>query len=217
MLFGVFPYMPKERTGDAMKAIIRKGYPCPSFKPVVQGLELPEDAVNFAKTLLVRDKTRVSMHEVVKLPFVTPAPCPTQSTSQEVTSLKMARALTTEFKEQERADPTVQRSLDELLERLQMQRNGSAVDNSDAAPLWFSETPQQTKSFKSLDDSSDLHSLATIVRKKSRPSTFSGVSFPTKDDSDDDTNVSTRPPTPDEEAMPPFPQVVAVGTGRSAL
>jgi len=222
MLFGVFPYMPTERSGDAMKKIIIKGYPCPSFKPAVHGLELPEDAITFAKTLLIRDRTRISMDEVTRLSFVVPVACPAASASLEVTSaLKMARALTTEFKE--RADPTVQRSLDELLKRLQVQRSGS-VDNSDAAPAWFSETPQQTKSFNdsndmSFDDSND--SLATVVRRKSRHSTHTGVSGGVslstfKFDSEDDSNASTRPPTP-EETLPPFPHVIGVGKGKTPL
>jgi len=217
MLFGVFPYMPTERSGDAMKKIIIKGYPCPSFKPAVHGLELPEDAITFAKTFLIRDRTRISMDEVTRLSFVVPVACPAASASLEVTSsLKMARALTTEFKE--RADPTVQRSLDELLKRLQVQRSGS-VDNSDAAPAWFSETPQQTKSF---GDSNDIASLATVVRRKSLHSTHSGVSGVVslstfKDDSDDDdTNASTRPPTP-EETLPTFPHVNGVGKGKTPL
>lgn len=211
MLFGVFPYMPKERSGDAMKAIIRRGHPAPSFKSVVQGLELPLDAIEFAKTLLNRDKTRISMLEAAKLSFVAPAACPSASASMEMMSaLKMARAMTQEFKE--RVDPTVQRGLDELLQRLQVQaKNSSGCDNSDAAPSWFSETPQRTEP---LDDSSDT----IIIRRKSRHSTHSGVSLSLKDlGDDDDSNGSTRAPTPLEEAMPAFPPAVAVGKGRSPL
>jgi len=220
MLFGVFPYMPKERSGDAMKAMVRKGSPAPSFKPVVPGLELPMDAIEFAKTLLNRNPARISMHEVPKLRFVVPDACPSASASKEVTSaLKMAKALTQEFKQQ--VDPTVQRSLDDLLQRLQSQQKtgSSTFDNSDAAPSWFSETPQHTESLEVSSDT--IQSVATVVRRKSRHSTHDGVSLSSlsfkdiKDDSDDDTNASTRPPTP-EEALPPLPQVVGVGNLRSA-
>lgn len=201
MLFGTFPYMPKERSSEAMKAIIRKGHPTPSFKPEVWGLKLPTDAVEFAKTLLNRDKARISMCEVGQLSFVAPL-CPSASGSLKVSSaLKQAKALTKEF--QECRDPTVQRSLDELLQRLQSQaKHGSGpCDNSDAAPSWFSETPQQTKS---LDDSSNI-----VSRRKSRHSTHSGVSVSLKDISDDDSDGSTRAPTPaEEESMPSLPQVV---------
>lgn len=206
MLFGTFPYMPKERSSEAMKAVIRKGYPAPSFKPEVWGLTLPTDATQFAKTLLNRDKTRISMSEVAQLRFVAPV-CPSASTSLKVSSaLRKAKALTKEF--EERIDPTVQHSLDELLQRLQSQaKHGSGqCANSDAAPSWFSETPQQTQS---LDDASNI-----VVRRKSRHSTHSGISVSLKDISDDDSDGSTRAPTPaEEESMPPLPQVAGASIG----
>jgi serine/threonine protein kinase len=218
MLFGVFPYMPKERSGDAMKAIIRKGSPAPSFKPVVPGLELPADAIEFAKALLNRNKARIAMQEVPTLKFVAPSEGSSGTASKELTStLKMAKALTQEFRQH--ADPTVQRSLDELLQRLQIHQSGTGLfDNSDAAPTWFSETQQRTTcTVESIGSSSDtISSVASVVRRKSRHSTHSGVpltgvSF--RDDSDDDTIGSTRPPTPQEEALPPLPQVIGVGNG----
>lgn len=211
MLFGTFPYMPKERSGDAMKAIIRKGFPAPSFKPAFEDLVLPLEAIEFAKTLLNRDKKRISMHEVAKLSFVAPAACPSASASLEVTSaLKMAKAITQEFKV--RVDPTVQRSLDDLLQRLQQAQIGSgSCENSEAAPSWFSETPQRTES---LDEGTSV-----VVRRKSRHSTHSGVTVSLKDVGDDDdsngSNGSTRAPSPlDEEAIP---VPVCSGWGRTPL
>merc|ERR1712071_270524 len=177
---------------------------------------LPTDAVQFAKTLLNRDKTRISMREVGKLSFVASV-CPSASASMEVAfALRKAKALTQEFKE--RVDPTVQHSLDELPQRLQSQtKHGSGpCDNSDAAPSWFSETPQHTKA---LDDGNTI-----IARRASRHSTHSGVSLcvSLKDLNDFDSDGSTRAPTPVEEAstpleeaMPRLPQAAGLGKRRS--
>merc|ERR1712071_211546 len=52
---------------------------------------LPTDAVQFAKTLLNRDKTSISMREVGKLSFVASV-CPSASASVEVSSALMKKA-----------------------------------------------------------------------------------------------------------------------------
>eukprot|EP00928_Gymnodinium_smaydae_P021989 TRINITY_DN18614_c1_g1_i1.p1 TRINITY_DN18614_c1_g1~~TRINITY_DN18614_c1_g1_i1.p1 ORF type:complete len:497 (+),score=38.13 TRINITY_DN18614_c1_g1_i1:33-1493(+) len=111
MLFGHFPYEPEVIDNEAFKAVIRAGEPEPFFPLDKRGA--------FAQVLLEREKgQRYRAHEVLQLNFLDP-----QASGQlrwEAEVERAAFAVTAvEQNVCEVANPIVQHSLDELLERLQ--------------------------------------------------------------------------------------------------
>lgn len=193
MLCGVFPYMPVVKSAEGMKAVIRKGTPRPSFKPAGRGIEVPDAAIQFVKVLLTRERARTSMQAVLGQSFLAKMPIPMEPL-QVKPALNMARAATRDFNEC--PDPTVQRSLDELMQRLQTQQK-------DRSTAWFSETPRQTKEMdESCQDSDD----APVMKRKARSrfSTHSGSSFQSLRFSDDG-DVSTQSPQSSRQSTPEEP------------
>lgn len=140
IFFGKLPYMPTKRSSTEMKALIRKGEQHPSYKESPSALEVPADAVDFVRRLLERNpEKRCSMCQALESRFVQP-PAPSsaevsaadaavspQSSAGHVT-LRLARGVTGELKT--RPDPTVQRDLDELLLRLQVQYDGGVASSA---------------------------------------------------------------------------------------
>jgi len=126
ILFGEFPYMPAQAEPTAMKELIRVGHPGPKFKRI-NGDDPPSDvATNFVRALLNRKpECRLSAVQALKLAFVS---VEKESTLKRgLTASRLGPILTQakdhaqEFKKA--VDPTVQRSLDELLEKLQDPRH----------------------------------------------------------------------------------------------
>jgi serine/threonine protein kinase len=178
LLFGDFPYMPKQMTSAGMKQAILKDYPKPSYAADPNGWKPPGIAVDFVKTLLNRnvaerpDATRALNH-----PFVTVKAAATKKGVSLAPALSRVGERSKEFKV--KIDPTVQRNLDELVELL----NGcKGVRKS------FSGSFETEKA-----DKEDLP-----VRRNSRVSTHSGVLSGTLSPVDTCTPVTTL------DSLPPF-------------
>eukprot|EP00747_Dinoflagellata_sp_TGD_P168995 gnl/TRDRNA2_/TRDRNA2_196767_c0_seq1.p1 gnl/TRDRNA2_/TRDRNA2_196767_c0~~gnl/TRDRNA2_/TRDRNA2_196767_c0_seq1.p1 ORF type:complete len:449 (+),score=104.70 gnl/TRDRNA2_/TRDRNA2_196767_c0_seq1:83-1429(+) len=169
MLFGEFPYMPKEMTAKGMKKAIVADHPKPRFAVAVESAwHPPEVAIDFVKSMLQRDATkRPTVKTALEHAFVKPAPVPEMKADRKASrkvslkpQMQQNRVMSKEFKQA--IDPTKQKSIEELLEELQgqaMRRSFSASgDGSDSTANLAKELP---------------------VRRNSRISTHSGVLSPT--------------------------------------
>lgn len=137
LIYGDFPYMPKEMTSKAMKQKIKEGIPEPAFAPDPSSdVPIPsQSATDFLRTILQRspDK-RFTALEALQMPFITGRMGTSQSAVKVVqdkrlqyanTSVRsfrtaVQRTLMVESQlEEKRVDPTVAHKLDELLNMLQ--------------------------------------------------------------------------------------------------
>jgi len=126
ILFGEFPYMPKDVNPHDMKEMIRCGHPRPKFQRIEGDDPASDVATNFVRSLLNRmPECRLSATQALKLPFVSEEKESTLTRSLTASRLgpifHQAKDHAQEFKNA--VDPTVQRSLDELLEKLQDPKN----------------------------------------------------------------------------------------------
>lgn len=154
MLFGSFPYTPPQETAEAMKQAIIADHP----KLNISG----DDSIAvFIKTLLQRSpKQRSTAVQALDLPFVRHGTVAPGLLSTR--PLRKARRLNEKFNE-DFFDPTVQRSIDELLRTLALQKSlGGAkhfserygqteqpvkqVDDDDADNRIRKRTPQRRRS-----------------------------------------------------------------------
>uniref|UniRef100_A0A7S0FV85 Protein kinase domain-containing protein n=1 Tax=Pyrodinium bahamense TaxID=73915 RepID=A0A7S0FV85_9DINO len=114
MIFGDFPYMPKEASPSAMKQAILDGVPEPSFGGKEDGGPEEDNSTGFVKVLLQRRaEDRPGAAEALELPFLRPK----EEDLPLRANITRARKLTSELKPP--VQPSVHRGLDELLLRLQ--------------------------------------------------------------------------------------------------
>jgi len=213
VLFGDFPYMPDDKGGfetwgKAAEESIRKGYPHPEFSRVPLAVvgcldsQPSAAALSFAKKALVRtprerwSAKEALTHDFVRMDSSGHSAAAEQPSPALKAAIGFARMRTKEFGHNP-VDPTVQRSLDELLGRLQgADRGTTAVGGAliREKKRHFSET-----------DSQDLQSLASKASNRFDKSharllksgthcgtlTVSAVDFFNCD-------VSTATPTPEE-------------------
>lgn len=166
MIFGDFPYMPKEVSSPAMKQAILKGVPEPSFgmsKEQSTRVSFQDRSAEFVKAILQRKpENRCSASEALEMPFLKP------KVEKEDLPLKAnirkARKLTHELKKPVNA--IQQHGLDELLQKLQEVKG-------DTAFMFFSEGRKEEDSTPQDNDPADDR----ILRRRSsgRHSTHSGV------------------------------------------
>eukprot|EP00747_Dinoflagellata_sp_TGD_P117507 gnl/TRDRNA2_/TRDRNA2_172614_c3_seq6.p1 gnl/TRDRNA2_/TRDRNA2_172614_c3~~gnl/TRDRNA2_/TRDRNA2_172614_c3_seq6.p1 ORF type:complete len:446 (-),score=91.54 gnl/TRDRNA2_/TRDRNA2_172614_c3_seq6:71-1408(-) len=144
IMFGDFPYMPRVMNSKCMKKAIVDDNPQPRFMGPESAWKPPGMAVNFVKSLLVRDlSSRPTAKRALLHPFVTVAMKGGQSASEseDLTPggsrarlagfMSRARENSKQFKH---IDPTVQKSLEQLLEKLQVS-NEFALKRSFSNPL----------------------------------------------------------------------------------
>lgn len=134
LLYGDFPYQPVEKSSKAMKQAILLGEPAPSFtREALPFVRPPSTSAEcFVKVLLERSPgRRQSAEQALQLPFLrqdagsaaipavafTAGPVATEGDQALDPVIRRARLRTREFKP--RIEPTVQRSVDEILRRLQ--------------------------------------------------------------------------------------------------
>mmetsp|Transcript_71152 Transcript_71152/g.224756 ORF Transcript_71152/g.224756 Transcript_71152/m.224756 type:complete len:220 (+) Transcript_71152:2-661(+) len=169
MIFGNFPYMPKEVSSPAMKKAILSGVPEPSFgkseKPRNSRISFQEPSTEFVKAILVRrTEARPTAEQALELPFLKP-----NEVKEDLplrANIKKARKLTHELKKPVNA--IQQRGLDELLQRLQ------EAMGRDASFMFFSEG--RAGSLEPSPQSSELEEDRIVRRRKSgRHGTHSGV------------------------------------------
>mmetsp|Transcript_72568 Transcript_72568/g.164706 ORF Transcript_72568/g.164706 Transcript_72568/m.164706 type:complete len:275 (+) Transcript_72568:2-826(+) len=173
MIFGDFPYMPKQVSSPAMKEAILKGTPEPTFgkKKSSKDAEVcfKHPAADFVKALLIREQDkRLTVTEALELEFLAPE-AEAQPEEEEqvarITSLKKARKLTKELKAP--INPIAQRGMDELLVKLQDHTGGSRF-------MFFSEGNDAQEDASSRDSE---NAEGRILKRRSsiRHSTHSGV------------------------------------------
>ncbi|CAK0788159.1 unnamed protein product [Prorocentrum cordatum] len=125
LLYGDFPYQPAILSTCEMMAVISTGYPRPLYQRRNSEVGGPSAAAaGFVGSLLARRASgRPSVAEALSHPFLQPRPATPAATSREpslVPVIHRARMTTRHF-EAQAAKCTVDRSLDELLQRLQRQ------------------------------------------------------------------------------------------------
>jgi len=93
ILYGIFPYIPKTKTAEAMKKQILCGTPAPEFVPASPSSAAPsERAQSFVRALMVREQAqRCTSEEALRLPFVRPdMPKPSDQAHDLTPSLRRA-------------------------------------------------------------------------------------------------------------------------------
>jgi serine/threonine protein kinase len=125
LLYGDFPYQPAVLNSSEMKVAVSTGFPLPRYQR--RNLEVGDPsaaATDFVRSLLARRASnRPSATEALTHPFLQPKPSTPAATNREpslVPVIHRARMTTRQF-EAQAAKCTVDRSLDELLQRLQRQ------------------------------------------------------------------------------------------------
>mmetsp|Transcript_60710 Transcript_60710/g.131565 ORF Transcript_60710/g.131565 Transcript_60710/m.131565 type:complete len:441 (-) Transcript_60710:337-1659(-) len=93
LLCGNFPYIPAEASAKAMKAVIARGVPAPTFMPTIPNLTISEQASMFIRTLLNRDAVlRPTAQEALRHPFMDKALDSSHRKSSMEDFLKRSRA-----------------------------------------------------------------------------------------------------------------------------
>eukprot|EP00747_Dinoflagellata_sp_TGD_P016776 gnl/TRDRNA2_/TRDRNA2_125355_c0_seq5.p1 gnl/TRDRNA2_/TRDRNA2_125355_c0~~gnl/TRDRNA2_/TRDRNA2_125355_c0_seq5.p1 ORF type:complete len:480 (-),score=67.54 gnl/TRDRNA2_/TRDRNA2_125355_c0_seq5:348-1787(-) len=225
LLFGQFPYQPRRLSSQTCQVATQTASPPPTFTPCAQwnkdGSLPPDAAVRFAKWLLVRDPSKrpsaqdALAHEFVARPAAAdlrgkqaktvPAAEPKADglscDAPACSMITLAKKHTNEFKTP--IDPTVQRELDELLQKL------SFHTRSFSTPL--GDDSQQT----------------TCSRRESRFSTHDGSisnsvtlwhpSLETPADDMDDLASESTAASRSEKGMPSGPGCTANGQSNHYL
>eukprot|EP00747_Dinoflagellata_sp_TGD_P117505 gnl/TRDRNA2_/TRDRNA2_172614_c3_seq4.p1 gnl/TRDRNA2_/TRDRNA2_172614_c3~~gnl/TRDRNA2_/TRDRNA2_172614_c3_seq4.p1 ORF type:complete len:452 (-),score=88.80 gnl/TRDRNA2_/TRDRNA2_172614_c3_seq4:79-1434(-) len=125
IMFGDFPYMPRVMNSKCMKKAIVDDNPQPRFMGPESAWKPPGMAVNFVKSLLVRDlSSRPTAKRALLHPFVTVATSPkagepiTPGVDRAKLAGFMSRARENSKQFKHNVDPTVQKSLEQLLQQL---------------------------------------------------------------------------------------------------
>mmetsp|Transcript_14670 Transcript_14670/g.31983 ORF Transcript_14670/g.31983 Transcript_14670/m.31983 type:complete len:596 (+) Transcript_14670:137-1924(+) len=140
ILYGSFPYGQHAKSADEMKDAIATGKPPPSYRRPGETAKVKGE--DFVAGILERDPAnRASAADALGMGFINPMLLRRQDSQvvwgSETAELKhvgqMVRMASVEFKEQP-VDPTVQRSLDDLLQRLERRRNADMFHRSFSLP-----------------------------------------------------------------------------------
>jgi len=169
ILYGEFPYMPEHRTADAMKEAIRRDHPPPLFARQSAECGEPTPAARqFSQMLLRRNPAaRATIRDALNADFL-------QDHSNEAESASLSKVLsnarrhTKEYKV--KMDPTVQKGLDELLDKLYRQSSFRRSFSADGAEEMCTDA-----SLTVSETSVTIDHRITTGRRKERLSTHSGV------------------------------------------
>lgn len=119
LLYGDFPYVPRVCSSKAMKALILRGEPAPSFAPTCGTPDTSERARSFIRSLMARAKEdRCTAEEALLLPFVCLGMPPAADQADDLTpAFRTARQKTFDFRKQDghRSGSEVAGGLDKLL------------------------------------------------------------------------------------------------------
>jgi serine/threonine protein kinase len=133
LLFGNFPYVPKEASSQAMKQAIVVGSP-PAFEPSHRSAATPasrvrsESADGFVKTLLTRDPDqRLSAVEALNLTYMVMVTEDRHMIGSTVPSLRSMLHSAKKYGAFEVRDPSRETPLDGLLNKLHMAKHGTPV------------------------------------------------------------------------------------------
>lgn len=169
MIFGDFPYMPKEVSSPAMKQAILRGTPEPSFgraKDQASRVSFQDPSADFVKALLQRKtEDRPSAAQALELPFLKP-----KEEKEDLplrANIKKARKRTNELKRP--VNPIVQRGMDELLRKLQ-EKTGDA-----STAMYFSESRIDEENEPPKEDQEPTEERIIRRRSAARHGTHSGV------------------------------------------
>jgi|Transcript_105626 serine/threonine protein kinase len=129
LLFGNFPYMPKEQSSKGMKAAIIEGTPAPKFEPVSKSTKenanfRTDNAVSFAKTLLNRDpEQRTSAPEALKLAYMAASLENSHAKGSDLPSLRPSLHMAKKVGAFEVRDPSRETGIDSILNKLQLAKH----------------------------------------------------------------------------------------------
>jgi serine/threonine protein kinase len=134
LLFGLFPYMPKQQSSKAMKqAIIEGGSTPPAYEPVQKGLAgaalyRSSDAISMVKTLLSREpEERPSAEEALHTSWMSAALEGTHLPGKDLPSLRPMLHHAKKVGAFEVRDPARDSNVDVVLNQIQLQRHGKAL------------------------------------------------------------------------------------------
>jgi len=128
LLFGTFPYMPKEQSSKGMKEAILNGRPAPKFEPTSRASKTPrtEKAMTFVQALLIREPSRrPTGTEVLQMPFLMQASA--GSWPDDLPSLRPMLHAAKKVGAFENRDVSNCDSVDHLLQKLQMKHQNLPV------------------------------------------------------------------------------------------
>jgi serine/threonine protein kinase len=130
LLFGNFPYMPKEQSSKGMKAAIIEGAPAPKFEPATKVTKdnaqfRTENAVSFAKALLNREpENRPSAPAALTMEYLTASRENAHAKGVNLPSLRVCLHLAKKVGAFEVRDPSRETGIDSVLNSLQQERHG---------------------------------------------------------------------------------------------
>jgi serine/threonine protein kinase len=130
LLFGNFPYMPKEQSSKGMKQAIQMGTPPPSFTPVGKSSTTTsayrsETALTFVKTLLNREPDdRPSAPESLNMAYMTASREGNHQSGTELPSLRPMMHMAKKVGAFEVRDPSRETGIDGILNQLQLKKHG---------------------------------------------------------------------------------------------
>mmetsp|Transcript_81372 Transcript_81372/g.128122 ORF Transcript_81372/g.128122 Transcript_81372/m.128122 type:complete len:400 (+) Transcript_81372:59-1258(+) len=132
MLFGNFPYMPKEQSSKGMKKAILDGAP-PKFAPATKSTSenanlRTDNAVSFVQTLLNRDpETRPAAQATLSMPYMVGARDNSHAAGVTLPSLRPVLHMAKKVGAFEVRDPSRETGIDAILNQLQIQRHGTPL------------------------------------------------------------------------------------------
>jgi serine/threonine protein kinase len=131
LLFGNFPYIPKEQSSKGMKKAILDGAP-PTFQPpgkVTGNASYRTDsAITFVKTMLERDpETRPSANVTLNLPYMQGAQDNSHAVGMDLPSLRPMLHMAKKVGAFEVRDPSRETGIDSILNQLQLSKHGTPL------------------------------------------------------------------------------------------
>jgi serine/threonine protein kinase len=141
LLFGNFPYMPKEQSSKGMKAAIVEGVPAPKFEPATKltkdnGHFRTENVVSFAKALLNRDpEKRPSAPAALTMEYMAASRENAHAKGVGLPSLRGCLHLAKKVGAFEVRDPSRETGIDSVLNTLQQERHGTSLPEVRPPPV----------------------------------------------------------------------------------
>jgi serine/threonine protein kinase len=156
LLFGSFPYTPKEQSSKAMKKAIVDGVP-PTFQPSANAVQTRSDtAIEFVRTLLDRDaERRPTAVDALKTMYMVNAKDGNHMINSELPSLRPALFAARKAGAFEVRDPSRETPVDKVLSKLQVSQHGIPLPEVRPTKELPQECGKKTRSTRSKKSSAE--------------------------------------------------------------
>lgn len=186
LLFGQFPYVPKEQIPKAIKQAIREGRYLPTFEPMpaASGSEVRSDsAVEFVKSLLQRNpETRPRAEHCINMKWMATSRQNNHMPDANLPSLQPMLSAAKKLGAFEAPRVIRQETTDELLNMLQMQRHGKPLPDVGCPSKQMIRSPSKELSRSTSKEDQSISTTAGRTDSRGSGNTIESINTNTGSD-----------------------------------